>query len=279
MLFAANWDKDWYKELPEWQKEQHWIIGNTDGSLIVRIPKGQDIGIRFFSNLVEKGMESAMTEKPLTFKKIMGTLYDQTPNLLPSAALPVMEAVANHSFFTGHSIVPQYQKDTKARRDQYGPYTSSLAKFLGEKLDQSPTKIDYIIKGYTGNVGGFLLSTFDRLAGQREELNTSWKEAPVIQGLMVMPYKNPKTVTDFYEEYDRLSELHKHWKDTREKPDDYSESDWKRFDKANDKISKLNKKEKELVDDVNLDANSREALHIEIQKQRVEIAKRAMGRD
>ena len=270
LLTLANWDEDWWKEIPDWQKDSHWILAPN-----VRIPKGQDIGLRFVSSMIEKGLDAMHNNNPLTAKRALKPIYDQTPDILPTAMLPVIEAIANYSFFKEAPIVPQYQKDLPAKL-QYSGTTSGLAKALGDLLNYSPRKIDHLIQGYTGSVGKGATSAMDMARGEKR-MNTAIEEMPVFSGFMMTPYKNAATVEKFYQEFRKQTEGDKAFKATHERMEGYSPAKYKRMNQASKKMSELNKKERKLLDDNRISPERKQELQAGIQRQRIAIAKRAMG--
>ena len=164
-------DEDWYKNAPDWLKETHWLI--PVGDTLLRIPKGSDVGVRYISNLVEKGM----SDKHYTIKEYNMPLWDALPDLLPVATKPMIEAYLNKSFFTGRNIVPQYQEKLPEKM-QYGPYTTGMAKVVGEQLGIAPSKIDHVLSGHVGSVGMVPWKVLDILAGDRQ-LDTALEEMPL----------------------------------------------------------------------------------------------------
>jgi hypothetical protein len=274
-LFMLNYDKDWWKEIPDWQKEKHWII--KVGDTILRIPKGQDPGVQFFSNFVEKGLASMYNNDPFNFNRQLRNLWKNTmPDMLPTTFMPFIEAYANYSFFTERNIVPQYQKKLPEKM-QYGPHTSSFAKWLGEKIGVAPSHIDHIIAGYGGELakGGFNL--YDQFAGN-QPLNTALEEQMLIRGLTIMPYKNPKSVQEYYEKLDEQEKLYNEFKATRVRPDGFDPVLYGRMKKARTSLQKLSKMERSLMNNPNVSLDDRKARQEQIQARRVEIIKRVMGR-
>ena len=273
-LFMLNYDKDWWKEIPDWQKEKHWII--KVGDTILRIPKGQDPGVQFFSNLVEKGMGAMVNDDPVKFNRLVRPLWNTMPDFLPTTFMPFIEVGANYSFFTERNIVPQYQKKLPEKM-QYGPNTSSFAKWLGEKIGVAPLHIDHIISGYGGNLARGVFNVYDQFAGN-QPLNTAKEEMPIISGLTIMPYKNPKSVQEYYEKLDEQEKLYNEFKATRVRPDGFDPVLYGRMKKARTSLQKLSKMERSLMNNPNVSLDDRKARQEQIQARRVEIIKRVMGR-
>lgn len=270
LLAGIHSGDDWWEELPDWQKETNWILGKV-GNTIIRIPKGQDIGLRFFSNLIEKAMDRSKHKAGDYFRPV----WDSLPDMIPTALLPIIEATANHSYFTGAPVVPKYQEKLPAYL-QFGNETSSFAKFVGKVIGVSPRKVEHVLFGYTGNMGKGLLGVYDTIVGN-QSLNTNLNEAPVISGFTAIPYKQSKTVNDFYDKFDEQQRLNEEFKLTKKKPDGYDPSLYKRMTKAQQELSKINKQERAAIDDPKMDSGVREQKQLGYQQQRLSVVRRVMG--
>lgn len=273
LLFSLLYrDEEWYQELPEWLKESNWVVGKV-GDTIIRIPKGQDLGIRMTSNFIEKaiGKKSKVTVKN-QFKPIM----DALPSLMPLGLLPIIENMSNYSFFNDAPVVPGYLQ--KLPDDaQFNANTSSMAKFLGEKLGYSPIKIDHLMSGYAGNVYRGAMETVNFVERDNKSI-PHVTDMPILNGLTYMPYKNPASVTKFYDEWEKMEKEHNLFKQTGKQRDGYSENRYKRMKEASNKMTELNKKERAIVMDKRLDTGRRYALQRSIQEQRVRLANSVIGR-
>ena len=270
LLAGIHSGDDWWEELPDWQKETNWILGKV-GNTIIRIPKGQDIGLRFFSNLIEKAMDRSKHKAGDYFKPV----WDSLPDMIPTALLPIIEATANHSYFTGAPVVPKYQEKLPAYL-QFGNETSSFAKFVGKVIGVSPRKVEHVLFGYTGNMGKGLLGVYDTIVGN-QSLNTNLNEAPVISGFTAIPYKQSKTVNDFYDKFDEQQRLNEEFKLTKKKPDGYDPALYKRMTKAQQELSKINKQERAAIDDPKMDSSIREQKQLGYQQQRLSVVRKVMG--
>ncbi len=97
--------------------------------------------------------------------------------------------MSNYNSFTGRQVVPQYIMDTKSGGFQSEEYTNEFAKFAGEKLNWSPIKIEHVLRGYGGTIGGYLFDVIDVglksefIKGDTKALMPSrpWYDYPVIK--------------------------------------------------------------------------------------------------
>ena len=78
------------------------------------------------------------------------------------AFAPIVEAAFNHNFYTGRQIVPYYMDQGLERGFQSRVGTNKLAEYVGQALNISPMKIEHIISGYVGTIGGYGLDMIDK---------------------------------------------------------------------------------------------------------------------
>ena len=81
MINTGGDDDDWYEnDLPDWERQQHWILGEH-----LRIPKGQDVGLRFFSNLTESMLRYMSKNDPKAFENWFRPVRESLPDWCPTA--------------------------------------------------------------------------------------------------------------------------------------------------------------------------------------------------
>ena len=260
---------DWWEELPDWMKENNWVF--KLGDTIIRIPKGQDIGIRFCSNFVEKAV--GKTSK-LTLDSMFKPLKDQIPSITPFAIMPIMESMANYSFFTEGPVVPGYLSKLPEDK-QYNTNTSSLAKFIGSHTGISPIKIDHVIYGYTGNVGRAPNELINWLSKDNKSMPNA-TDLPILNGVTYMPYKNPASVTKFYDEWDKAQKEHNLYKQTGKIREGYSERKYEKLKAANKEMLELAKKERAVVANQSISNSEQYDRQMNIQKRRMQLAEKAI---
>jgi len=144
------------------------------------------------------------------FAKSMGRQLSSTLafNPIPQTALPLVETITNYSFFTGRDVIPQGLKDV-APEFQVGPGTSLFAQWLGQGIGASPMKIDHLVKGYTGTMGGYLVDMLDMvmdLNNDSPKVSKRLEQMPFIKRFALDPEARG-TVTAFYEMKDSVDEV------------------------------------------------------------------------
>jgi len=147
----------------------------------VKIPIPFEVGI-LFKVIPERIMGVTFGDDTgKDFARSMGRQLSSTLafNPIPQTALPLVEVVTNHSFFTGRDIVPQGLKDV-APEFQVGPGTSMFAQWIGKMAGLSPIQIDHLFKGYTGTMGGYAVDVLDMVMdfnGESQGLQASGADA------------------------------------------------------------------------------------------------------
>ena len=208
-LWAWNRDKDWWKELDPEMKNTGWFVETPAG--IVRLPKPQEAGVLFGSG-IEALLEQAYKRDPKAMKNWAHAFIDAIkPNIVPTVFLPLMENAANYSYFRGNNIVGKANQN-KPGEQQFTGGTSELSKMLGasgaahlyEKGGYSPSKIDNLIRGYTGTMGMLLWQTagegIRKLQGQDDlRPEKKWQEKPFAREFFANSYNLSRSVNEFYE--------------------------------------------------------------------------------
>jgi hypothetical protein len=196
MYWMLASDTEEYKTAEQEVRDNYWIIGN------VRIPIPFEIGT-VFKVFPERILEYFMgqdTSKDLKDSVIRNITSTLAINPIPQAFLPVLENVANYSFFTGQPIVGKGLEDV-APKYQASAGTSLLAQQIGEATNSSPVKIDNLIRGYTGTLGTYAVMALDAIMrGEGDPTKATMKaeQLPVVKRFFASA-ESTGTVTSYYE--------------------------------------------------------------------------------
>lgn len=164
LYWAMVSGEDWYEEQSEEVRDNNWLIPTAAG-VPLRVPIPFEVGL-LFKVVPETVLATTLGDKSareayLTGKR--GVVSTLEINVLGAQAFaPLVEASMNHNFFTQRPIVPYYI-DTKIEgglQDSQG--STEMAKFIGKALNISPFKIDHVMSGYTGTLGGYVIGLADR---------------------------------------------------------------------------------------------------------------------
>jgi hypothetical protein len=196
MYWVLASDTEEYETAEQEVRDNYWIIGN------VRIPIPFEIGT-VFKVFPERILEYFMgddTGKDLKESVIRNITSTLAINPIPQAVLPIIENVANYSFFTGQPIVGKGLEDV-APKYQVSAGTSILAQQIGEATNSSPVKIDNLIRGYTGTLGTYAVMALDavmRGEGDPPKATMKLEQMPVFKRFYASP-ESTGTITSYYE--------------------------------------------------------------------------------
>jgi Holliday junction resolvasome RuvABC DNA-binding subunit len=198
----ASEDDEWKRQEQE-TRDNYWILGD------VKIPIPFEIGV-LFKVIPERILEYSFGDD--TGKDFLKSMTRQLTstlsfNPIPQTALPLIESVTNYSFFTGRPIVSQGLEDVNPAY-QIAPGTSRIGELIGgatkdlpTALQLSPVKIDEMIRGYTGTIGGYMMDLFDAIYDMNTDAPKAAKrfeQMPVIRRFAVDPLARGQ-VTAYYE--------------------------------------------------------------------------------
>jgi hypothetical protein len=187
-----QWQKDFFWIVPvgsEAPSPLHIAQANQRGEaptnsalFFLRIPKPWAMGLTFGTG-PERLLDAYYAHNPDAFKDFAKNILAAVgPEFYPTGAAPIVDQFANRSVFTNRTLVPQAQEHFLPEY-QYTPYTTELAKSLGRiigsfpgireaKTEQgflggparavtSPILIENYIRGWTGNLGDYVLTAAD----------------------------------------------------------------------------------------------------------------------
>jgi len=122
------------------------------------------------------------------------------PGSLPPLLTAVYEWQSEYSTFRQRDIVPAREKDMDAR-DQYGPETSTFAKWAGEKTNLSPRKIDNLGQNLFAGAYGGVTNLHDAAVDGRKV------KAPY-ETFKLDPWSSPQSTQEYYDRRKAVQEAH-----------------------------------------------------------------------
>lgn len=166
--------EDEYEEADLRTRNNNWIFPGgfkistpEELAAIYKVPV--EMALEYFRrNGTPEDMEAA--EASITALKYAFEQYLGRTVPIPAAVKPVIEAITNHSFFTGEQLEGTFQKELVSSQ-RVRSNTSELAKAIaeftsstfGEGATISPIKIDNFLQGYFGSVSGMLTMATDQV--------------------------------------------------------------------------------------------------------------------
>ena len=234
-LYAINRDDEEYWEIPQWQRDWFWMVKvpnvaaqaipkfaaqqgeegflgqlvrpfvNTGETVWLRFPIPWELGF-LFKTIPERILEWVDANDPqglqesllqMFSSQIYGTLLP-----MPTAAAPIVENVANYSFFMQRDIDPTWEE--AEGRFIVRPGTSEFARGLAEmnhrmgitkfpgaeRVIGTPAKIENLMYGYTGGVGRMMIDIADEtgkrigMFERREARPATMADVPGIRGFV-----------------------------------------------------------------------------------------------
>lgn len=279
LLWYMNKDDERYQELPQWEKDTFWIIPGKEN--MYRIPKPFEAGVLFgtsFERMLQYFDDAKNNRKSVGFNGFGERVMDSlAPSFMPTAMIPVVEAMTNYSLFRQRNIIPQSQENLPARL-QYGANTSEVAKFVGDKINVSPYIVDNTIRGYGGGLAGLGLSGIDAATGAKENnASKKWYEAPGVRGFTAAPYQSSNSVQRVYDDYKEQEKLHNEFKLTGQRPDGYDAKEFAKLKNASDSLKGLNKASKAIINNERMSGEQKREQLDKINMRKANIARSVYG--
>jgi hypothetical protein len=258
-----------YDNIPQYQKDNFFVLGIPGTGEFVRIPKPFEAGM-LFATSTERMLEWLRENDPEAWEGYGRAVAESmTPPVLFTALTPLLEATTNHSFFRNAPVVPLGEQN-REKKDQYGIYTSELAKEIGQFMDRiglgetnaaSPRIIDNTIRGYTAGLGQYAVDLIDEgikaVRGDDGPAQPAkkWTEDPFFRSFFVSTAGGGQIRDDFYKEWDRLNK--------ERTSAEFNETDFEREDEYKAmkpykrEIDKLQKEYKKIRDSKTLTAEQK----------------------
>ena len=202
-------DDEDYQKLPDDVKDNNWLLPSPIGSehTFIKIPIPFEIGF-LFKTLPEgavRYMSDTSTGKEVLASYRKGFMRSMPGEgvLIPQAFKPGLETVFNFSLFTGRPI--EGMSDQGLPVEMRGPNASEVSKMMSRfglsEIGLSPAKIDYLIKGYTAELGTFttgVASTMMTELSGKEPPAKNIENQPFFRAFLTDP-NTSKAATDFYD--------------------------------------------------------------------------------
>jgi hypothetical protein len=175
-----------------------------------RIPKPFELGV-LFGTLPERVLDWTLKNDPKAMKDFAKSALSTLPNPVPTAAVPLIENMANWSMFRERRIVSRGKEDV-APSQQFTAYTTETAKRLGRMFNYSPSKIENLARGYGGGLGQWALESGDRVGrlfggAEKEKPAGDLSDVPFVRGFVARFPGQPESIERFYDEYGKSQEI------------------------------------------------------------------------
>ncbi len=216
LLNGLLWDDDEeYEELSDYVKQNYYVVAKTESGKFIRIPKGRALSV--IQNAMEQVKSAATGDDEVDLKSFLElAISNLAPNNpIESNVLAPIIQVANNKTWYGEDLIPTRLQDLPAA-EQFDESTDSISKWLGENLNYSPYKINYLLNQYSGGVGDVVLPmlTPEAESGNNSLLGNAI--APVKDKFTTDSVMNNQNISDFYDKVDELATLAKSSEATEE---------------------------------------------------------------
>lgn len=203
-LNGLLWDDDEeYEELSDYVKQNYYVVAKMQDGKFVRIPKGRTMAViqEAFTQV-----QNALTgDDEVDLQSFLDLAIS---NLAPNNPLdnniiaPIMQVKNNETWY-GEDLVPTRLQDVPDA-EQYDESTDAISKWLGEKLNYSPYKINYLLNQYSGGLGDVFLPMLTPEAESGDNSLLGNFTAPMKDKFSTDSVFNNQNTTDFYNVSDEL---------------------------------------------------------------------------
>ena len=221
MLYAAAMqDDEAYQNANDDEKYANWFIYTPLSEEPVKVPIPFELGLIF------KAVPEALVNTMFGDAKARDTMgaiakmgWSSIPITGPQGVKPILETAINYSFFTGREIESKRLQQLDPT-ERYGDKTTEAAKFIGGILGNlpilgerffTPTKIDYLVRGYTGTLPLAIASLANPVlrggeSGEQPESRGVFSSETPLIGTFFQPRDAAGLVTKAYKDMDEITE-------------------------------------------------------------------------
>lgn len=243
-------DDDDYEKLEDYIKDEYYLIKISDDGDFIRIPKGRVLAT---ISSATRTMIDSLKDGEFDLK---GFTDEATKQLAPNNPLednllaPVMQ-VANNKTWYGTDLVPS-RLQNQLPKNQFNEKTDKISLWIGENLNISPIKINYLIDQYSGGIGDVILPMLTPQA-ENNILTDKFTTSSITKN---------KTVGEFYDALDEYQKLSNDSKATEEQKTKYAF-----LSKISSKVGELYSNKRGIQMDSSLTDKEKKELVKEIQKE------------
>ena len=208
---ALHGDEDEYKDLPEYQKDNYYLLRGKgwyqlpNKDVYIRIPKGRAMSVIGSAYRRTKDYTSGKKDAYNGFLKFAADQVAPNSVFSNNIASPYF-AVKNNKAWSGNEIVPSYMQRKKNKWKEYNSGTDEFSKWLGKKINKSPMKINYLIDQYTGGVGDLVLPNITQKVRGKKDLLHNPVTNPFIDAFSTNTVYSNKNQGEFYDMKDITKE-------------------------------------------------------------------------
>lgn len=200
-------DDDEYEELSDYVKQNYYVIGKYGDGKFIRIPKGRTIAV--IQDAINRVIDIATGDDEADLNTFLEMAAFGLSNLAPNnpiennIAAPIIQ-IANNETWYGEDLVPSRLQDLPPA-EQFDESTDAFSKWLGQKINVSPVKINYFLDQYSGGLGDTVLPMMTPEAESGDNSLVGNLLAPLKSKFTTDSVMNNQNVSDFYDKKDELT--------------------------------------------------------------------------
>lgn len=242
-------DDDDYEKLEDYIKDEYYLIKLNDDGDFLRIPKGRVLAT--ISSATRTVIEGAQGDLDLkSFKdEAIKQLAPGNP-LENNIVAPLIQAYNNKTWYKTDLVPKRLQNQLP--KYQYNEKTDKISMWLGENLNISPIKINYLIDQYSGGFGDLILPMLTPQA-ENNILTDKFTTSAVMKN---------KTVGEFYDALDKYEKLKNSPNATEEETTKYAY-----LSKVSSKVGKLYAQKRDIQMDSTLSDKEKKELVKDVQRE------------
>lgn len=279
-------------DAPDWLKDTFWLIPVPGTDQVARIPKPFDLA-PLFANSIERLLSYVDKNDPEAFDGYFKqTMSSMSIPVMLTGLTPIIEGMANYSFFRQGSIIPQREQNVEFK-DQYDIDTTETAKFIAKganlltggegtfKNFSSPRVMDNTIRGYTAGLGSLITGVIDVVVdglseGGPEKPDRPVSQIPIVRAFLVNELSPGKSMDKFYRDLD-LMRRGKGSAKLNKKQYDLG-STLKRAEGVADRLSEINKQIRKVENDPQLDGGVKKRMIADLSAERNQLVRDARAK-
>ena len=197
-------DDEEYEELSDYVKQNYYVVAKFGDGEFVRIPKGRTLSViqNAFEQIANALTGEAEVDLETFAELVISNLAPNNP-VENNIIAPIIQVKNNETWY-GEDLVPTRLQDVPDA-EQYDESIDTFSKWLGEKIDYSPYKINYLIDQYSGAIGDTFLPMLTPEAESGDDDILGKMTAPLRSAFTTDSVFNNQNISTFYDRVDELT--------------------------------------------------------------------------
>lgn len=201
-LRALYADDPEFEEINDRLRATHWVF--KSGGRWNFVPKPFELAT--LSNALERAYEASVLKDPKAGERF---LSDLRFTMAPPAEIPALSvpfALGANRDYLGRPIVPDHLRGAVDPEMQFSSYTSELGKLIGKTFKLSPAQVDYVVTGFGGSMGRYVLQASNWIGEQadgRPRMAVGPEDAPLVRRFVRDVARGSASQSEFWDQVSR----------------------------------------------------------------------------